>query len=73
MVKWLTLLFILFIPGIILLADLGSRPSPVVILHRFPYGVRSGHFILFGIQTLLVASAFPRQVRIMRAIFYEGT
>jgi len=71
--KWLTLLFILFMLGVILLADLGSLPSPVAVLYRFPNGDRVGHFILFGILTLLVNSAFPRQVRILRANVYYGS
>jgi len=59
--------------GVILLADLGSLPSPVAMLYRFPNGDRVGHFILFGILTLLVNSAFPRQVRILRANVYYGS
>lgn len=71
--KWLTLLFILFILGIVLLADLGSLPSPVLWLYRFPYGDRAGHFILFGVLTFFVNSAFPRRVRILRTNVYYGT
>jgi len=71
--KWLTLLFIVFMLGVILLADLGSLPSPVAMLYRFPNGDRAGHFILFGILTFLVNSAFPRQVRILRANVYFGS
>lgn len=71
--KWLTLLFILFMLGVILLADLGSLPSPVAMLYRFPNGDRAGHFILFGILAFLVNSAFPRQVRLMRANVFYGS
>lgn len=73
MMKWLALLFILFMLGVILLADLGSLPSPVAILYRFPNGDRVGHFILFGILTFLVNSAFPRRVRIMHVDVYQGS
>jgi polysaccharide biosynthesis protein VpsQ len=72
-VKWLTLFFILFILGIILLADLGSLPSPIVMLYRFPYGDRAGHFFLFGILTFLVNSSFPRQVQIARVNIFYGS
>ena len=71
--KWLTVLFILFMLGVILLADLGSLPLPVAMLYRFPNGDRAGHFILFAILTFLVNSAFPRQVRIMRAKVFYGS
>jgi polysaccharide biosynthesis protein VpsQ len=71
--KWLTLLFILFMLGVILLADLGSLPSPVALLYRFPNGDRAGHFFLYGVLTFLVNSAFPRQVRILRANVYYGS
>ena len=71
--KWLTLIFILFMLGVILLADLGSLPSPVALLYRFPNGDRAGHFFLFGILTFLVNSAFPRQVRILRVTVFYGS
>jgi VanZ family protein len=71
--KWLMLLFIIFMLGVILLADLGSLPSSVAMLYRFPHGDRAGHFILFGILTFLVNSAFPRQVRSMHANVFYGS
>jgi VanZ family protein len=73
MMKWLTLLFILFMLGVVLLADLGSLPSPVAILYRYPNGDRVGHFFLFGILTFLVNSSFPRQVQIARVDIFYGT
>jgi VanZ family protein len=73
MMKWLTLLFILFMLGVVLLADLGSLPSPVAILYRYPNGDRVGHFFLFGILTFLVNSSFPRQVQIARVNIFYGT
>lgn len=71
--KWLTLLFILFILGVILLADLGTLPSSISILYRYPNGDRAGHFFLFGILTFLVNSSFPRQVQIARVNIYYGS
>ena len=71
--KWLALLFILFMLGVVLLADLGSLPSPVAMLYHFPNGDRAGHFVLYGILTFLVNSAFPRQVQIARVNVFYGS
>lgn len=51
--KWITILFTLFILLIIVLADLGKLDS-VAFIHRIPYGDKAGHFILYGILTLLL-------------------
>jgi polysaccharide biosynthesis protein VpsQ len=50
--KWLTILFGLFIILIIVLADMG-RLSTLLIM-RIPYADKAGHFILYGILTLLI-------------------
>ncbi len=71
--KWLTILFILFMLAIILLADLGTIPAPVKMIYRFPNGDRVGHFILYGILTFLVNVTFPRQVRIARMDIFYGS
>lgn len=51
--KWLAILFCLFIIGIILLADLGMLGF-LGILNQIPYGDKVGHFILYGVLTLLL-------------------
>jgi len=57
--KWLAILFILFIVGIIVLADLGEL-GILDVINNIPYGDKAGHFILYGILTLLVDLAFFR-------------
>jgi VanZ family protein len=51
--KWLTILFALFILLIILLADTGNL-GIVYRIPRMPYADKAGHFLLFGILALLV-------------------
>ena len=51
--KILTALFALFIILVIVLADI-DRLGVLEVLYRFPYGDKVGHFILYGILTLLV-------------------
>jgi len=51
--KWLTILFALFIILIIVLADLG-RLGILQTVNRIPFGDKAGHFILYGILTLLI-------------------
>ena len=51
--KYLTILFTLFIILIIVLADLGKL-GILRILNQIPYGDKAGHFILYGILTLLL-------------------
>jgi VanZ family protein len=51
--KWLTLLFTLFILLIIILADQG-RLGFLKAINQIPFGDKAGHFILYGILTLLL-------------------
>jgi polysaccharide biosynthesis protein VpsQ len=51
--KWLTILFTLFIILIIILADAG-RLGAFSIVYRIPYADKIGHFILYGILILLI-------------------
>lgn len=51
--KWLTLLFTLFILLIIILADQG-RLGVLRVINQIPFGDKAGHFILYGILTLLL-------------------
>jgi VanZ family protein len=54
MMKWLVILFALLIIIIIVLADLGALPQFLQVWKDLPYGDKVGHFILYGILTLLV-------------------
>lgn len=71
--KWLTILFTLFMLVVILLADLGAIPAPIKMIYRFPNGDRVGHFVLYGILTFLVDVTFPRQVRVGRLNMFYGS
>ena len=60
--KWLAILFSLLIILIIVLADMGSLPQFLQVWNDFPYGDKVGHFILYGILTLLVDLALFRSL-----------
>jgi len=51
--KWITILFALFIILIIVLADNGQL-GLLRLVNQIPYGDKVGHFILYGILTLLI-------------------
>ena len=51
--KWLAILFTLFILLVIVLADTGNL-GILGIVNSIPYGDKAGHFILYGIMTLLI-------------------
>lgn len=51
--KWLAILFGLFIIIIIILAGLG-RLGLLLVINRIPFGDKLGHFMLYGILTLLI-------------------
>ena len=57
--KWLAIIFGLFIITIIVLADLGKLGF-IYFLYSFKYGDKVGHFILYGILTLLIDLALFR-------------
>lgn len=57
--KRLAILFSLFIIGVILLADLG-RLGILNVVNRIPYGDKIGHFLLYGLLTLLIDLALFR-------------
>lgn len=57
--KWIAILFGLFIVLIIVLADLGKL-GVFGILNSIPYGDKAGHFLLYGILTLLLDLSFIR-------------
>jgi len=51
--KWLTVLFAIFIVLVIVLADTGNL-GIVYQITRLPYADKAGHFILYGILALLI-------------------
>jgi VanZ family protein len=53
------LLFGLFIVGIVILANMG-RLGILGFVNRVPYGDKAGHFILYGILTLLIDLSYLR-------------
>jgi len=70
--KWLAISFALFILLVIVLADAGVLAHYVGFVYRFPFGDKAGHFILYGILTLLINlalfQAHPDQSRILLAV-----
>ena len=58
--KWLAILFTLFILLVIVLADAGILAHYVGFIYEFPFGDKAGHFILYGILTLLLDLALFR-------------
>ena len=59
--KWLTILFALFIILIIILADMGKL-GILQIFNQIPFGDKAGHFILYGILALLTNLTLFRSV-----------
>ena len=59
--KWVAALFFLFIVLIIVLADKGML-GILGIINQIPYGDKAGHFVLYGILTLLVDLALFRSL-----------
>lgn len=57
--KRLAILFVLFVVLIIVLADMGKL-GILKIINQIPYGDKAGHFILYGIMTLLLDLALIR-------------
>ncbi|MEO8354420.1 MAG: VanZ family protein [Chloroflexota bacterium] len=70
--KWLAILFTMFILLIIVAADAGVLSRYLGFLHHFPFGDKVGHFILYGILALLINltfyRAFPDQSRKLLAV-----
>lgn len=59
--KWFTILFALFIILIIVLADTGNL-GILPIVNRIPFGDKAGHYLLYGILTLLINLTLFRSV-----------
>lgn len=58
--KWLAILFTIFILLVIVLADAGLLAQYVGFVYEVPWGDKAGHFILYGILTLLLNLALFR-------------
>ncbi|MBI2331549.1 MAG: VanZ family protein [Chloroflexi bacterium] len=58
--KYIAILFSLFIITVIILADRDAIPPFVRALYDFPYGDKLGHFILFGLLNLILTLTFLR-------------
>jgi VanZ family protein len=70
--KWLAILFTLFILFVIVLADAGVLSRYLGFVYDFPWGDKAGHLILYGILALLINLAlfrsYPDQSRIRLAV-----
>jgi polysaccharide biosynthesis protein VpsQ len=58
--KWLAILFTLFILLVIVLADAGILNHYVGFIYKFPFGDKAGHFILYGLLILFLDLALFR-------------
>lgn len=70
--KWLAILFTLFIILVIILADVGILKHYVGFIYEVAWGDKAGHFILYGILALLINlalfRAYPNQSQIQIAV-----
>jgi len=58
--KYIAILFSLFIIGIVILADRNTLPPFVRAFYDFPYGDKAGHLTLFGLLNFFITVAFLR-------------
>ena len=56
--KYIAILFFVFIVAVIVLADMDHLPHFIRAIYDFPYGDKLGHFILFGLLNFFITSAF---------------
>jgi VanZ family protein len=65
--KYVAVVFFIFVVAVIILADHGSLPHSVRALYDFPNGDKVGHFFLFGVLTFFLTreclSSFPSKPR----------
>jgi VanZ family protein len=70
-VKWLALLFALFILLVIALANMG-KVGVLGFVNRIPLGDKAGHFLLYGLLALLIDlnlfRSLPSQSRRLLAV-----
>ena len=53
-VKMLTIVFVVFLIGVVIVANLGLAPVVFAFLRYIPGGDKTGHFVLMGMLSLLV-------------------
>ncbi len=56
--KYISILFFIFVIAIIILADRGSLPPFIRSIYDFENGDKLGHFILFGFLTFFITRTF---------------
>jgi polysaccharide biosynthesis protein VpsQ len=56
--KYISVLFSIFIIAVIVLADNGSLPHFIKVIYDFPNGDKVGHFILYGLLDFFITRAF---------------
>ena len=56
--KYIAVVFFVFVIAVIVLADYGNLPHSIRTLYDFPYGDKVGHFFLFGALTFFLTRAF---------------
>ncbi len=58
--KYIAILFFVFIIAVITLANLNQIPRLVKNIYDFPYGDKAGHFLLFGLLNFFAALSLIR-------------
>lgn len=58
LMKWLALAFVVFIMAVIVGTDMGVLPQTIRSLYDFPNGDKVGHFVLFGLLSLILNLTF---------------
>jgi len=56
--KYIAVIFLVFIVGVVILADTQRLPAFITVLYDFPNGDKAGHFVLFGLLNFFVTRAF---------------
>ena len=56
--KYVAVIFLLFIIGVVILADADLLPDFVRELYDFPNGDKIGHFVLYGLLNFFITRAF---------------
>lgn len=56
--KYISILFFIFVIAILILADRGSLPPFIRSIYDFENGDKLGHFILFGFLTFFITRTF---------------
>ena len=56
--KYISVLFFIFIVAIIVMADNGRLPHFITAIYDFPNGDKLGHFILYGLLDFFITLAF---------------